>query len=91
VLRTTELHAIPDLEALDNFRQQHCEAFENALKYLSLWALTSYNHVSLMIASDFEITAVYSQRDDNGAPMSARKYVIGGIWHPEDGRYSFHS
>lgn len=88
MLRTIEINSVADIEALDNFRNENREVFDKALSYLSHWALTSYNHVSIMIARDYEMTAFYQHK--NGDTV-LRQYVIGGIWHPEDKRYSFHS
>jgi len=61
--------------------------FHQAIGYLSNWALGSgtYTQVVITACSDGDLTAVYSSQSGES------RYVLSGIWRPEEGRYSFHS
>ena len=75
-----------DTEALIKMQQAgpSMEKINDAIAYLSTWALDSYEEVS--IYRDREVTdmiAVYSNPDNE------RRYVIGAVWHED--HYGFHS
>lgn len=61
-------------------------ALDLAIGYLSTGALDSYDSVNIYGDRD-PGDLVASYQDAN----TGNHYVIGAIWHPTEGRYSFHS
>jgi hypothetical protein len=57
-----------------------------ALGYLATWALSGYDQVSIYPdGNDNDLIAVYT------SSTGEHKFVMGAIWHEDEGRYSFHS
>jgi hypothetical protein len=83
---------IGDNETWNKLRE--CKDFNAAVGYLATWAFhhKGYNFCYLCpLANDnleYEITATYYPKE--GLPQNPA-YVIGGIYHHEDKRWSFHS
>ena len=56
-----------------------------ALAYLTVWALSTYSHVTVFISgSEPEMVALYRRREGD-----APGYTIGAVWH--DDHFGFHS
>lgn len=76
----------------DELLSRHREAAEAAIGFLSSWGdAKAFPTVSINCCGDrgvmrgAEITAVYK------TPENAVGFVIGAIWHPDEGSFSFHS
>lgn len=54
-----------------------------AIGYLSQWAMTGYEQVSIAISDDGDMTARYWGKD--------KHYVIGAVWNDTTRQYDFHS
>lgn len=86
--RTTQFNFHPDF--WDAVEGAYDEAFK-AIGYLTTWALVPSDNpshmgsMSLFGRNDGDLCATY--RDANGE-MS---YFLAGIFHKDEGRYSFHS
>lgn len=65
-------------------------AFNDAMGYLATWAMTErgYDTVTMYLSEGSDITAIYTSSDPQ---RSNARYVIGGIYHDDEKRYSFHS
>ena len=84
-IRTVKITCLP--ERYDNIVELTGHHVITAIHYLITWALGSkrYLNVDLHIQEDGEIIATYHDKDGKIT------YVMGGIWHNDENRYSFHS
>lgn len=61
-----------------------------AVGYLSSWSLNSYDQVAITATNSkswgVELVAMYTDTTTPG-----RNYVIGAVWNPDSGRFSYHS
>jgi len=81
-----------DREAFENFQNEYGKAVSDALAYLTQWALFAYDTVSISWnPRDKEFLAIYTQECDTETSVAKQSFVIGGVWHEQDRRYSFHS
>ena len=79
-----------------NFVSEHvvsipASVFDAAIGYLATWAMhksSKYDTVNLYLSEGSDITAVYTSSDPQ---HTNARYVIGGIYHDDEKRYSFHS
>lgn len=83
-MRTVTLNI--DQEKVFDVRERHHEEFIQAVGYLVGWAFDLYDTVSIVDDREPGDLAAYYANSEND-----KRYVIGAIWHPEEGRYSFHS
>lgn len=78
---------------IDKVRQETEQKVDQAIGYLATWALASpaYQHVRIYVSvRDFELSASYT-REPREPGKSQQHFLLVGIWHPTEKRYSFHS
>ena len=77
--------------ALEDVADIPASVFDAAMGYLATWAMNTsskYDTVHLYLSEGSDITAVYTSSDPQ---HTNARYVIGGIYHDDEKRYSFHS
>lgn len=77
--------------ALEDVAGIAASVFDAAMGYLTVWAMNTsskYDVVNLYLSEGSDITAVYTSSSNQ---HTGTRYVIVGIYHDDEKRYSFHS
>ena len=77
--------------ALEDVADIPASVFDAAMGYLATWAMNTsskYDVVNLYLSDGSDVTAIYTSSSNQ---HTGTRYVIVGIYHDDEKRYSFHS